>query len=280
MIIYAIDDEEIALEGLLSALKKAAPQERVYGTTDVLEALKIAAQLTPDVVFLDIEMQEISGMEAARRFKEINPNLNIIFTTGYSQYAPEAFLLRASGYILKPVTADKVRQELENLRVREVPASKKAQEHPIRVRTFGNFEVYHGEEPIHFHYEKTKEMFAYLIDRKGAMCAIQEIIAVLWEDGPKYSHDSYFRNLKVDLIRTLKACGHEDIVLQKRGALGIRADGVSCDYFNLLESAGRDESADSLYLGEYMSQYSWAEITNSNLMSRFRAARTEKREQA
>ncbi len=270
MIIYAIDDEELALEGLLGAIKKAAPGEQVYGTTDVMEALKIAAQLTPDVIFLDIDMPEINGMEAARRFKEINPNLNIIFTTGYSQYAPEAFLLRASGYIIKPVTVDKVRQELKNLRIQAVPADKKTVDHPIRVHTFGNFEVYHGEEPLHFRYEKTKEMLAYLIDRKGAMCSTQEIIAILWEDEPRNTHDSYFRNLKGDLLQTLRGCGHEDIVLQKRGALGIRVDGVSCDYFNLLESAGQGESAESLYMGEYMSQYSWAEVTNSNLMNRFR----------
>ena len=269
MIIYAIDDEELALEGLAGAIKRVAPEEQVFGTTDVREALRIAEQLTPDVVFLDIEMQEINGIEAAKRFQVINPAINIIFTTGYSQYAPDAFLLRASGYILKPVTTEKVRKELENLRIKAAPAGKKTVDSAIRVRTFGNFEVYHGDEPLKFHYEKTKELFAYLIDRQGALCSNQEIIAVLWEDAPKNSRDSYFRNLKADLLQTLRTCGHEDIVLQKRGALGIRIDGVSCDYFQSLEAASRGEDV-PLYLGEYMSQYSWAEVTNSYLMDRFK----------
>ena len=70
----------------------------------------------PDIAFLDIEVGYMSGMELARKIKAAHPLCNIVFCTGYSEYATQAFDLGASDYLLKPITAEKLLNALAHLR--------------------------------------------------------------------------------------------------------------------------------------------------------------------
>ena len=202
-----------------------------------------------DVAFLDIEMKGINGVEVAEKLKAINPNINIIFATGFGSYRDIAFDLHASGYLIKPITAERVRNELENLR-RPVASQRR-----LKVLTFGNFEVLFNNTPLVFKYQKSKEMLAYLIDRKGAMCSTGELMAVLFEDGD--DHKAYYHRLRSDLIDTLSACGCEGALVQQRGILGVSVDKVDCDYYDWCEG----KRMGILWQGEYMVQYSWSEYT-------------------
>ena len=261
MVIFAVDDERLALESLIGAIRKCASDAETYGFRKSSEAIECAAEKKPDIAFLDIEMRETNGISLADEFIELNPKVNIIFTTGYSEYAGKAFELHASGYILKPVTVEKVQNELAHLRY-EMSESGNGR---LFVRTFGNFEVYQDGRPLHFQYNKTKELFAYLIDRKGAVCSLQEIAAVLWEDEEAgKSHISYLKNMRMDLISTLRKHGAEDVILRKRGGLAVIPEKLDCDYFYFLEH-GNDGNRSCRYTGEYMTQYSWGEYTLGQL---------------
>lgn len=61
-------------------------------------------------------MREINGIHLAKALKDIFPKTNIVFVTGYSEYMCQAFSIHASGYIMKPVTPEKIKKELNNLR--------------------------------------------------------------------------------------------------------------------------------------------------------------------
>ena len=65
-----------------------------------------------DVAFLDIQTGDINGLQLAVELKKVKPDIHIIFVTGYSQYAVEAFSIHATGYLLKPVTEEAVSREL------------------------------------------------------------------------------------------------------------------------------------------------------------------------
>lgn len=78
--------------------------------------------------------------------KETNKNMNIIFVTGYSHYAVDAFSIRSSGYLLKPVRSEEIAAELNNLRI---PIKSDNKVH-IRVQTFGGFEVFVDGQPVIF----------------------------------------------------------------------------------------------------------------------------------
>ena len=259
MVIIAADDERLALEGLISSINKALPGAQVHGFRSSGEALDFARKNRCDLAFLDIEMPGINGLQMARALKETNPKVNLLFVTGYTEYAMDAFELQATAYIHKPVTVEAIRKELGALRfpVEEV------QPKPLRVRTFGNFEVYCGETPLHFQYSKTKELFAYLIDRKGSMCNINEAAGVLWPEDDQ-GHTSYLKNLRTDLMQVLREHGYEDALIRQRGCIGIALDKVECDYYVFLGDYPKHKY---LYQGEYMSQYSWAEFTNATLQN-------------
>ena len=116
MKILALDDEPLALDSLLDAIHKAVPDADCQGFEYAEDVLDAARQTGCDVAFLDVEMSGMNGVGLAEQLKAINPEVNIIFCTGFTRYRGDAFALHASGYLLKPITPEKVRLELAELR--------------------------------------------------------------------------------------------------------------------------------------------------------------------
>ena len=259
MRIIAVDDEKIALEALSSAIKAIVAEDEVVSFRYPEDALEYAKQNLCDIAFLDIEMVGMSGVDLATELKRYNNEINIVFCTGYGHYRDAAFDLHASGYLMKPITPEKVKRELENLR-RPIYEKKK-----LKVQTFGNFEVYADGKPLAFKYRRTKELFAYLVDRVGAMCTVGEIIGILFED--EGGREDYFQKLRRDLLSTLEEAGCSSAIIHKRGMLGIVVTELQCDYYDYLNN--KKDLATS-YFGEYMSQYSFAELTNAHLNAKLK----------
>ena len=249
MKIIAVDDEQIALEGLLDVISEAAPEAELHGFEYPEDALAFVAEHDCNIAFLDVEMAEMSGVELAEHLKLQNPDINIIFATGFEEYRKEAYDLHASGYLTKPITVEKVKKELCDLR-RPIPNHKR-----MRVQTFGNFEAYIDGKPIAFKYSKTKELLAYLVDRKGALCTSGELQAVIFEDDG--GHKSYMKSLRRDLLETLAAAGSDNVIAQQRGKLGVVTDHLDCDYYDWCDG----KRMGIVWRGEYMAQYSWSEYT-------------------
>lgn len=262
MRILAVDDEYLSLEALKSAIRKAMPQAELHGFQSAAEAVDYARTADVDAAFLDVRMRDSNGISLAETLGEMQPGVNIIFTTGYSEYMKDAFRLHASGYILKPVTAEKVANELADLR-RPVTAGGEIR---VSFRTFGTFEVFANGQPMVFSYTKTKELLACLVDGNGALCSLASVVDTLWEDGQGMDvHGSYLRNMLSDLQRVLRENECEDILLRSRGYAGIDRSRVRCDLFDFMDGK---ESAIRAFSGAYMSQYSWAESTLAELVSR------------
>ncbi len=256
MIIYVIDDEENALEYISRKINEAEPLAEIVQFSDPRKALAAAQNQMFDVVFLDIQMPGINGIELAKRFKKINPKANMIFVTGYSEYTMDAFSVDASGYLLKPATKDQVKHALANLRY---PINVSGGPR-ITVQCFGNFEIFADGEPIRFKYSKSKEVLAFLIDRKGAVCKNEEVIVNLWEDDE--DHGAYYRSLMKDIHDSLSTVGCQDMLIKQWGGAAVKKDCFRCDYYDYLDGKPAGINA---YRGEYMIQYSWAEETAGEL---------------
>lgn len=259
MRIIAVDDEKIALEALASAIQAIVAVDEVVTFRYPEDALEYAKENLCDIAFLDIEMVGMSGTELAEELKKYNSEINIVFCTGYGNYRDKAFELHASGYLMKPITPEKVKHELENLR-RPIFEKKR-----LKVQTFGNFEVYLDGKPLVFKYRRTKELFAYLVDRVGALCSVGEIMGILFEE--ESGREDYFQKLRRDLLLTLEEVGCENVIVHKRGMLGVVITEIQCDYYDCLNK--KKDFATS-YFGEYMSQYSFAEYTNAQLYARLK----------
>jgi len=247
--ILLVDDETLQLIRLDKAVRECAPDAEISAHSDPRDALESAKRDMPDVAFLDIAMGGMSGMELAKKLKALSPTVNIVFVTGYLEYAIDAHALHVSGYVTKPVTPAKIEAELENLRH---PIPSQASENRIRVRCFGNFEAYANGEPIKFGRRRTKELLAYLVDRHGAACGLAEINAALWDD----DKSSYLRMLIVDLKESLEAVGAGDVFVKRFNECYIIPEKIDCDYYDYEKDA---PYAVKSFHGEYMNQYSWAE---------------------
>ncbi len=255
MKILAVDDEYFALELLKRALDEVAGGETIYPCRDVRSALDVARQNKIDVAFLDIHMPEMIGIQLALELKRLNPKINIIFATGFSEHMKEGIDLRMSGYIMKPVTPEAVRCELENLRN---PIEWRS-ERRVKILTFGNFDVFVDGEPLKFERKQAKEILAYLVDKRGTSATYAELAAMLWEDG-EYDRTKQ-KNLQVyiaSLVKTLVGVGINDLILKNRQGILVNTRIVDCDYYRFLEG---DVRAINSFTGQYMSAYSWAEFT-------------------
>jgi len=263
MTIIAIDDEKLALEGLMTEIALAAPEAEIHGFRNGVDALSFCKDRdSVDVAFCDIEMKKMNGLMLGEELLKRFPRLNLIYTTGFSEYAVDAIDMRCSGYILKPINAEKIRRELDHLRHQPDESGPRR----LYARTFGKFEVFVDGRPVQFHYQKTKELLALLIDRRGGMCSNAEILENLWEDYDlESSHISYLKNIRRDLITVLEEAGCGDCIVRSRGELGILKDMIDCDLFDYLDNRGV-EGSDRLFRGEYMSQYSWGEYRIGSIM--------------
>ena len=100
-----VDDESIARDIIVSHLSKIDSIEVVATCKNAIEAFNILSSKTVDLIFLDINMPEISGIAFA---KSINKDVKIIFTTAYRDYAVEGFDLQAVDYLLKPISFERL----------------------------------------------------------------------------------------------------------------------------------------------------------------------------
>lgn len=250
MIAIAVDDEALMLGALVAAIDASPDIAEVTKFSDCEEALEFVKGKSIDIAFLDINMRGMGGLALAERIIEVRPGCKIVFCTGYQEYAVPAFKLHASGYLMKPISAEDVQAEIDNIKGRT-----KVQK-PLTVKCFGHFEVYANNETLMFKRLKSKELLAYLIDRNGAGMTARQICAVLFpDDTDDNKNAAYLRQLVLDLKNTLKAVGAEAVLCHETPYYRVDTALIKCDYISHLET-GKPE-----FFGEYMTQYEWADET-------------------
>ncbi len=255
MRMLCVDDEPLMLKMLEMAIKEARPDADITAYRKQAELLEDARKNGCDIAFLDIHMRGMNGVELAKELKTVNPKMNIIFVTGFSEYAGEAMSLHASGYIMKPVTKEKIEQELSDLRFPIIP-KKNAK---LRVQCFGNFDIFTPDGAhVRFERSKAREVFAYLVHKQGSSFTTREIFSAIFEDE---SYEKKLQNLLQTyiyaMIKSLKAVGAEDAVVRSYNALAVNPEVLDCDYYRFKEL---DAGAVNAYQNEYMSQYYWADF--------------------
>ena len=250
MIAIAVDDEVLMLGALVEAIETSPDIREVAKFSNCEEALNYVKTTPVDIAFLDINMRGMGGLTLAEKIIAACPNCKIVFCTGYEEYAIPAFKLHASGYLMKPISSNDVQGEIDNIKgIRQ-------KEKQLSVKCFGNFEVYAKNEKVAFKRLKSKELFAFLVDRNGAGMTAKQICAVLFpDDVDDTKNAAYLRQLVLDLKNTLKSVGAENVLCHETPCYRIDTSMIKCDYISYLET-GKPE-----FHGEYMTQYTWAEDT-------------------
>ncbi|MCR5625481.1 MAG: response regulator [Lachnospiraceae bacterium] len=252
MNILITDDEEFMREEMKSAVERVLPGNTFFMAQDYDSAIAIINEQNIDIAFLDINMPGLSGIEVAKTIKRTSPATNIIMATAYEEYALNALRLFVSGYILKPVMDDELREVLDNLRIPVEETERK-----VTVKCFGNFDIYVNGKALSFSRQKEKELLAYLICLNGASANRAEICANLFEDKPIDKGNEYLKKIVQALKKDLEKHKLGELLIHNRNSYAINKGMLDCDYYNYLERV--PGSADT-YHGEFLNQYSWAEV--------------------
>ena len=256
--IICVDDEELVLNLTVSLCRELPMKPEAIGFEKPHEALLWLKDHTADIAIMDINMPEMNGITLAEKVKKLRPEISIIFLTGYSEYALDAFALHASGYIMKPVGRERLLAEIQYALSHDRHTETHAH---IEAHTFGEFDLLVDGVSVHFSRARAKELLAYLIDRHGKSISRAKVFAVLYEDR-QYDHPM---QKQLDVIirsqrETLRKYGIEDIFELNRGYLRVCPEKISCDMYRFMSG---DIDAINSYRGEYMSAYSWATVTEA-----------------
>ena len=235
-----------------SITKDIDPAGTIRIIRDRTEAINTITDTDPDIVWLEASEESFA---VASEKRDASSDINFIFMSGDPGMAFSAIQVRASGFVLEPLTEEVVRAELQNLRHTERKRKKL-----LRICCFGRFEVYKDDNIVKFSRSLSKEVFAYLVDRLGAGCTVQEICSVIWENRPVGTNlKSQCRVVLSSLRKDLEQAGAGEVLIKGRNFWAVDTDRISCDYYDYLNDI------DDMYNGEYMSQYSWAENTSGRL---------------
>ena len=266
MLTICVDDEEIILEMTVSRCERNPKIDEVKGFTNAKAAIKFLKEGNrADLALLDIDMPEMNGITLAAKLKDIQPDIAIIFVTGYAEYAVKAFEVHVQGYLLKPISEEKLAEEIDYVlaAVKKDVSEEKDKKPHIFMRTFGSFDMLVDDTPISFTRAKSKELLAYLVDRQGATVTRAEAFAAMYED-EEYSRamQKQFDVIVRGLKQSLKNAGAEEVFEMQRGAMRVNPDTFTCDLYLFMEG---DVATINSYRGEYMSAYYWAEFTEGLL---------------
>lgn len=275
-----IDDEALALNYLEHQLRKLGEFEIVGKYTDPLLGKQRVEETDADIVFLDIHIPELSGLELAEMLLEQRPHLHVVFVTAYDNYAIRAFELNALDYVLKPIQLDRLKltaRRLETQRRLGLAAPSAAKLQSWRMLMFDAFRIYDGTRelaPLQWRTAKAQEIFFYLLHHRGKVVSKATLIELLW---PDFDLERAFPQLYTAVYhirKMLEPFSRERILLQNTadGYL-LRLEGIDLDVeeFDRFIQAGIELTEDTvpeyerilkLFKSEYLEGYDyvWAEL--------------------
>ena len=114
--VIMVDDSKVILADGLAVLESVLPHAAITGFIRPQEAIDYARTNRVALAILDIELGTASGLDLSRTLQEINPHTNVVFLTAYPDYSLEAWDTGASGFMVKPLTPERVREQLKKLR--------------------------------------------------------------------------------------------------------------------------------------------------------------------
>lgn len=284
-----IDDEKPALQHLERLLSKDGRLQITGKYTSARLGLQHLQQEQTDVVFLDIGMPEMNGLEAAEHIMGMDSSIRIVYITAYSEYAIDAFELNAVDYLLKPVTAQRLGKTLERLVGRETeadPASVSAVAGDSAcILCFKRLEFEVQSEPgrkTQWRTSKAQEVFALMLHNRGQWILKDMIVDLVW---PDFKPEKAVTNLHTTVyhIRKLLKTWGMDVAVefsQERYRLVIGNVALDVEQFvrgwrgGPVENEQEWESREAvlaLYRGDYLGEhhYDWAETKRKELQVGF-----------
>lgn len=288
-----IDDEKPALQHLERLLLKDGRLEITGKYTSARKGLAHLEREKADIVFLDIGMPEMNGLEAGEYIAGLDGDTRIVYITAYSEYAIEAFELNAADYLLKPVTSQRLHKTLERLEPRPDPAGPQtvssSESLPpakqLSILCFKRLEFVDSTQPgrkMQWRTSKAQEVFALLLHNRGQWILKDTIVDLVWPDFKPEKAVTNLHTTVYHIRKLLKAWDMEVLVEFSQERYRLTKEQVMLDVEEFergysgapVDSEAewqRRESLLQLYRADYLEEhdYDWAEIRRKELQVRY-----------
>ncbi len=222
---FIVDDEQPALlqlKGLLTDFKEIT----VVGMfTSPQEALERFREQQPEVVFLDINMPNLQGVELAAELRDINPEIMVVFVTAYSEFALESYEVFPLDYLLKPVDKARLGKTVQELVAKHrKPRMREGMQRNFAIRCFGPMEISksfgdnNGEPQVEYltiANRKVKELLCYLIANFEREVTRNELLDVLFNEAKNEKTINYLHVTAYSLRKLLEDFGFKQVKLDR-----------------------------------------------------------------
>lgn len=193
-----IDNDKKNLKIIENSLSKYEIFTDIVIFTDPLTAVDAIKVINPDVVFTDVEMPGMSGLELAQYVIDYNPAIKLVFITAYDCYAIEAFELYAVDYLLKPIRMERLDQTINRLMKVHNSECQKDNTEKLVISVFGKLDVFKGKTRVQWNGAKTEELFAYLLYNIEKKVMKDTIVDMMWAG---YGYKHALRNMQTAMCR-------------------------------------------------------------------------------
>ncbi len=284
MRVILVDDEPLALNHLEKLVGEIQGLKIIGKFNNPQKALEAVLRERPEIVFLDIEMPEINGIQIAERIHNNCPETNIVFVTAYNEYAVKAFELNAIDYVIKPIQRKRLEETVRRVMVKS-PSSNDMDNHSGVVCCFKTLRFKRSmDDPdiieVHWRTSKARELFSFLLQHRQNPVRKDVLLDLLW---PEFDESKGLAQLyaaiyqirktlkKININITISSIENSymlelndtliDVDEWERGMEELSVvKGDNLPQFRSLLSL-------SLYIGDYLSEegYLWAESERERL---------------
>lgn len=280
--VLLVDDEEDALNLLEILLIQIGNVEVAGRYVNPVQAIEALSASPVDAVFLDNEMPGMTGMAAARKMREIRPQVQIVFTTAHAKYAVEAFEIQSTDYLLKPLALSRLQHAVSRI---TQAVSKVQDRSDVLIRCMGGFSIALPNDAnrlLPWKTTKEKEICAFLVHHGEKHVHSALIIESVWPGYDLEKAKTYLYTCLSYLRRSLRE-HHLPMKVEKSGnGFAIRLNGVMTDvtaFEGMLDDILSTEKPDErlfdkindLYKGEYMEgcDYTWAAFKQEAINAKY-----------
>ncbi len=247
-----IDDETPSRELTKLMLSRCDSLEFVKEWSNPIQALADMEIVLPDLLFVDIEMPHLNGIEFAKLVKNIDERIQIVFLTAYDSYALHAFEVPAINYILKPLTKDAILNTIDRIYAQQQNTKPLSEIHQTKFLLFGQVQLYEKGTTIPYKWptSKTKELFAFLLIQqmpinKWALCEI------LWPDADISKVEHTLHSTINRLKQVLRQVAPEMSLLCIDGNYSLSDSSLFCDALAVIEFLIPERSISATSLRSY-----------------------------
>lgn len=257
-----VDDEIIMLKSFMRLSAGINGLNVVEQFSYPEDALEYVQDHRVDLAILDVRMPGMSGIELAKKLRELRPEILVVFISAYDEYIRDSNLIGGDYYIVKPYKRETIEMMVQKMLLLSQRLHKE-----LYIQMFGRFNILRNGTPIPLN-GKAKEILALVVSRRGKEISNEEIYNTLWE-GREYSN--YHMKVYYNALKRLKDLLEEEqlsnlLISTARGQM-VNTALFDCDYYAWQD--GEMENRDR-FEGEFLSEYSWGEYLLANIMQDYK----------